>query len=148
MEPIILAYIGVALMVGVSGLGSCLGTTIAGNAAIGAIKKNPGAFGNYMMLSALPGSQGLYGFLSYFLVQKFLTPDITLVQAAAIFGAGIIMGVVGLYSSYRQGQVCASGIVAIGAGHKVVGNTMILAAIPELYAILAVASVFMISNVI
>ena len=60
MEPIILAYIGIGLMVGLAGVGSAFGVTITGNAAIGAIKKNADAFGNYMVLSALPGTQGLY----------------------------------------------------------------------------------------
>ena len=32
MEPIILAYVGVALMVGLTGIGSAFGVTIAGNA--------------------------------------------------------------------------------------------------------------------
>ena len=148
MTPIILAYIGVALMVGVAGLGSCYGTTIAGNAAVGAMKKNKGAFGNYMILSALPGSQGLYGFVGYFLVKGFLVPEITMLQGAAIFAGGLIMAIVGLFSSIRQGQVCANGIAAIGNGHDVFGNTLILAAYPELYAILAVAAVFLISTAI
>jgi len=41
MEPIILAYIGIGLMVGLSGVGSAFGVTITGNAAIGALKKIP-----------------------------------------------------------------------------------------------------------
>ncbi|MFI3330595.1 MAG: V-type ATP synthase subunit K [Rikenellaceae bacterium] len=148
MTPILLAYIGVAIMVGLAGIGSAYGTTIAGNAAMGAMKKNPGAFGNYMVLSAMPGSQGLYGFVGYFLVSGLLTPEITMVQAAAIFGAGLIMGLSGLFSSIRQGQVCANGIAAIGNGNNVFGNTMILAAFPELYAILAVAAVFLIGQAV
>lgn len=146
MTPIILAYIGVALMVGMAGVGSSYGTTIAGNATIGAMKKNSSAFGNYMILAAMPGSQGLYGFVGYFMIKGFLTPEITLAQAAAIFGGGLIMGAVGLWSSIRQGQVCANGIAAIGNGNNVFGNTLILAAYPELYAILAVAAVFLIST--
>ena len=35
----ILAYIGLACMVGLAGIGSSYGTTIAGNAAEGALKK-------------------------------------------------------------------------------------------------------------
>ena len=35
-----IAYIGIAIMVGLSGIGSAYGVTIAGNAAIGALKKN------------------------------------------------------------------------------------------------------------
>lgn len=148
MTPILLAYVGVAIMVGLSGLASCIGTSIAGMSAVGAMKKNSGAFGNYLILSALPGSQGLYGFVGFFMVKGFLVPEITMIQAAAIFGAGIIMGVVALFSSYMQAKVCANGIAAIGNGHNVLGNTLILAAYPELYAILGVAAVYLISAAI
>ena len=41
MSPVLLAYIGIALAVGLSGIGSAYGVTICGNAAIGAFKKNP-----------------------------------------------------------------------------------------------------------
>lgn len=148
MTPILLAYVGVAIMVGLSGIASSIGTSIAGMSAVGAMKKNSGAFGNYLILCALPGSQGLYGFVGFFMVKNFLVPEITMLQAAAIFGAGIIMGVVALFSSYMQSKVCANGIAAIGNGHNVLGNTLILAAYPELYAILGVAAVYLISAAI
>ena len=64
-----IAYIGIAVMVGLSGIGSAYGVTIAGNAAIGALKKNDSAFGNFLVLTALPGTQGLYGFAGYFMFQ-------------------------------------------------------------------------------
>jgi len=146
MQPIILAYIGVGLMVGLAGIGSAFGVTITGNASIGAMKKNPDAFGNYMVLSALPGTQGLYGFLGYFLISAYLVESITLTQAAAIFGAGLALGTVGLLSAIRQGQVCANGIAGIGAGYDVFGKTLILAVFPELYAIIALAATFLIGN--
>ena len=38
MNEIILAYIGVGLMLGLSGIGSAYGVTIGGNATIGALK--------------------------------------------------------------------------------------------------------------
>ncbi|MBQ5752775.1 MAG: V-type ATP synthase subunit K, partial [Alistipes sp.] len=63
-----MAYVGVALMVGMAGIASAIGTAICGQAAVGAMKKNGGAFGSYMVLSALPGSQGLYGFVCFFMV--------------------------------------------------------------------------------
>ena len=47
---IILGYLGVALMVGLSGVASCIGTSIAGMASVGAMKKNGGAFGSYMIM--------------------------------------------------------------------------------------------------
>lgn len=148
MEPIILAYIGVGLMIGLAGIGSALGVTIGGNAAIGALKKNEDAFGNYLLLSALPGTQGLYGFMGYFILQDVLTPTITWLQSGAVFGAGLALGAVALISAIRQGQVCANGISAIGSGYNVFGNTLILAVFPELYAIIAFAATFLISAAI
>ena len=49
---LVMAYVGVALMVGLAGIASAIGTSIAGQAAVGAMKKNGGAFGSYMILSA------------------------------------------------------------------------------------------------
>ncbi|MDR1667657.1 MAG: V-type ATP synthase subunit K [Bacteroidales bacterium] len=146
MDAIVLAYIGIGLMIGLSGIGSALGVTITGNAAVGAMKKNPDAFGNYIVLSALPGTQGLYGFLGYFLMTNFLTAEITIFQAAAIFGAGLALGSVCLLSAVRQGQVCASGIAGIGAGYDVFGKTLILAVFSELYAIISLAATFLIAG--
>lgn len=146
MEPIILAYIGVGLMIGLAGIGSAFGVSMGGNASVGAMKKNDEAFGNYLILSALPGTQGLYGFMGYFILSGHLVPDISWNNAAAIFGAGLALGLVGLLSAIRQGQVCANGIAAIGSGHNVFGNTMILGVFPELYAIIAFAATFLISG--
>lgn len=146
MEPIVVAYLGIGLMIGLAGIGSVYGVSIGGNASLGALKKNPDAFGNFLVLSALPGTQGLYGFMGYFILQGFLTPEITLAQAVAIFGAGLVLGFVALISAIKQGQVCANGIAAIGAGHDVFGNTLILAVFPELYAIIAFAATFLIST--
>lgn len=148
MEPIILAYIGVGLMIGLAGIGSAFGTSMGGNAAVGALKKNSEAFGSYLVLSALPGTQGLYGFMGYFLMQGHLQEGMTWSAAAAVFGAGIALGFVALLSAIRQGQVCANGIASIGAGNDVFGNTLILAVFPELYAIIAFAATFLINGAI
>ncbi len=142
---IILGYIGAAFMVGFSGVASAIGTAICGMTAVGAMKKDASKFGSYMILSALPGSQGLYGFVAYFMIQKFLIADITMLQGAGIFAGGIVMALVATISSYYQSRVCASGIAAIGNGHDVMTRTLILGVFPELYAILGLATVFLIS---
>lgn len=144
---LVMAYVGVALMVGLAGLASAIGTSIAGMAAVGAMKKNGGAFGSYMVLSALPGSQGLYGFVCFFMVQGFLTNP-TMLQGAAVFGAGLLVGMVNFAASIYQAKVCANGIAAIGNGHDVMAKTLILGAFPELYAILTVAATFLISSLV
>ena len=145
---IILAYVGVVLMVGVSGLASAVGTARCGMAAVGAMKKNSGAFGSYMILSALPGSQGLYGFVGYFMVSGYIAEGMPLITGVGIFGAGLLMAIVCLSSAVMQSKVCANGIAAIGNGNDVMGKTLILAAFPELYAILGVAATFLISTAI
>ena len=124
---LVLAYVGVALMVGLAGIGSAIGTSICGQAAVGAMKKNNSAFGSYMILSALPGSQGLYGFVCFFMVQGFLSSP-SMVQACAVLGAGILVGIVNFAAAIYQGKVCANGIAAVGNGHDVMGKTLILAA--------------------
>jgi len=146
--PVMLAYSGLALMLVLTGIGSAIGVSMGGNATVGALKKNPGAFGNYMLLSALPGTQGLYGFAGFFVINNsgVITVDMTMLQGVAILAAGLSLGFVGLFSAKRQGEVTSNGIAAIGSGHDVFGNTMILAVFPELYAIIAFAATFLIST--
>ncbi len=137
----ILGYIGLAMMLGLSGIGSAIGTTIAGNAAEGALKKNPEKSTGYMILSAMPATQGLYGFVGFLLWygKDFAT------NGAMYFTLGLALGVVYLFSAIRQGQVCANGIIGISQGHDVQTNTMIYAAFPEFYAILAFVVAFILA---
>ena len=129
----ILGYLGLALMLGLAGIGSSIGTTIAGNAAEGALKKNPGKSSSYMILSAMPATQGLYGFVAFLM---WGTEGLGYMHFA--------VGLVCLLSAIRQGQVCANGIAGIAAGHDVQTNTMIYAALPEFYAILALVGALMV----
>ncbi len=145
---VIIAYLGLGIMVILSGIGSAIGVSIGGQASIGALKRKEDAFGNYMLLSALPGTQGLYGFAGFFIINSsgVITAEMTMLQAAAILGAGSMLGFVALFSAMQQGKICGNGINAIAGGHNVFGNTMILAVFPELYAIIAFAATFLIST--
>ena len=149
---VILAYVGLALMIALAGIGSAIGVSAGGNATIGALKKKDDAFGSYMLLSALPGTQGLYGFAGFFIINAKLSAYITdgvmtltMYQGVAVLAAGIALGFVGLMSGIKQGSVCANGIAGIGSGHDIFGKTMVLAVFPELYAIIAFAATFLIS---
>jgi V/A-type H+-transporting ATPase subunit K len=142
-----LAMIGLGLMVGLAGVGSAIGTAIGGSAVVGMMKKKPEGFGNGLILAALPATQGLYGFVGFFLYNTALAglgAEMTLLQGSVAFGAGIGLGIAALISAIQQGKVCANGIAAMGGGHNVFGNTFILAVFPEFYAILAlVAAILM-----
>ena len=88
---LILAYLGVALMVGLPGVGSAIGTSICGQASVGAMKKNEAGFVSYMILTALPGSMGLYGFVCYYMVANIfglLSESMSIMQGAAVLGIG------------------------------------------------------------
>jgi len=146
--PVIFAYAGLAIMIALTGIGSAIGVSMGGNASIGALKKDPDKFGNYMLLAALPGTQGLYGFGGYFVIDKLygiVTPGMTMFNGVAVLSMGLFLGFVGLMSAIKQGGVTSNGIAGIGSGHDVFGNTLILAVFPELYAIIAFAATFLIS---
>lgn len=143
----ILAYIGIGLMIGLPGVGSAIGVSIGGKTSIGALKKRSDAFGNYLILSALPGSQGLYGFIGFFVMNSKIESlgELTAMQGAAVLAAGIGLGLAGLFSAIKQGEVVAHGIEGIASGHDVFGRTIVLAVFPELYAIISFAAAFLIS---
>ncbi|MCQ2172927.1 MAG: ATPase [Bacteroidales bacterium] len=140
MLNLVLGYLGLGLMLALAGVGSAIGTTIAGNAAEGALKKNAEKSSSYMILSAIPASQGLYGFLAFIL---WLGKDFA-ADGLMYFGIGISVGLTCMISAIRQGQVCANGIIGISQGHNVMTNTMIYAALPEFYAILALLGAILI----
>ncbi len=137
----LLGYLGLGLILGLSGIGSAFGTTIAANAAEGALRKNKEKSSQYMILSALPATQGLYGFVSFIVLRGM---DIA-ANGYLLFGICVGAGIVFLLSAIRQGQTAANGIANIGAGNDVLTNTMIYCALPEFYAILALVGVIMLS---
>lgn len=139
---IILGYLGLGLVLALAGIGSAIGTTIAGNAAEGALKKKPEGSGSYMVLSALPATQGIYGFVAFFMMLGKLKADPTM--GLVIFGVGLSVGLVCMISAIRQGKVCANGVVGVSQGHDVFTNTLIYAALPEFYAILGLVGALMV----
>lgn len=143
----ILAGIGLGLMIGMSGTGSAIGLVIGGQSVIGAIKKRPETFGANMILSGLPATQGLYGFVCYIIYSGLVSPDIGVYQGSLILGAGLAMGLAAMFSAIHQGKVCAAGINAVGSGHDVFGRTFILAVFPEFYAILALVAAILLTDI-
>lgn len=142
MIETVLGYLGLGLVLALAGIGSAYGTTIAGNAAEGALKKKPEGSGNYMVLSALPATQGIYGFVAFFMMLSKVQAD-PVTAGPVVFGIGLSVGLVCMLSAIRQGQVCANGIVGVSQGHNVFTNTLIYAALPEFYAILGLVGALM-----
>ena len=61
----------------------------------------------------------------------------------AYIGIAVMVGLSGIGSAYG---VTIAGNAAIGQGHNVFSNTLILAVFPELYAIVALAATFLIGS--
>ncbi|MCL2027075.1 MAG: hypothetical protein FWG79_01160 [Bacteroidales bacterium] len=148
MEPIVLAYIGTALMIAVPGVCSGIALAMCGNATTGAVKKNPAGFGNCLILSAVPSSNGLYGFIGFYLTLGILGPEMDWLTAAAILAGGLILGFVSGICCIKQADICSNGIAAVGSGQNALGNTLILAAFPEFFAILSLLAVILINGAI
>lgn len=138
-----LALLGAALAAALSGMGSSKGVGIVGEAASGLLSEDPSKFGKALILQALPGTQGIYGLITAFLIVFKLgilgTPvEITVAQGAYFLMASLPIAIVGYYSAIKQGKVAAAGINLIAKRPDEVGKAITSAALVETYAIFAV----------
>ncbi|MDI6698251.1 MAG: V-type ATP synthase subunit K [Candidatus Saccharicenans sp.] len=147
-----LAILGGALAVFLAGIGSAIGVGLAGQAASGVMSEDPSKFGSMLLLSALPGTQGIYGFLSGFLVilklgligGTALAP--TVQQGLQIMFACFPVAFAGLVSGIHQGKVCAAGIYMVAKQPREMTKPMVLAALVETYAVLGLLATVLILN--
>ncbi len=139
---IFFAGLGIFAAVVFAGGGSAIGIGIAGQVASGALTEDPKNFGKYLMLVALPGTQGIYGFVIGFLILLKLgilggnIPNLSVGQGLLVFAAGLPIGFSGLFSGIHQGKVCASGIELAAKQPNEVGKALVLSVFVELYAVL------------
>ena len=143
----IFGALGIALAVGLSGIGSAKGVGIVGEAAAGLVTEEPEKFGKALVLELLPGTQGLYGFVIGFLILNNLSTTTTLSQGLYLFAAALPIAITGLLSAIAQGKVAASGIqiLAKNPDHNTKG--IILSAMVETYALLGfVISFLLVTN--
>ncbi len=139
-----LALLGAALAAILAGIGSAKGVGIVGEAAAGMLSEDPSKFGKALILQALPGTQGIYGLITAFLIifkMGILSGnpiELTVGQGAYFLMAALPIAFVGLSSGIRQARVAAAGIALIAKRPKEVGKAITSAALVETYAIFAV----------
>ena len=151
---LVISICGGAMAVIFCGIGSSIAVGLAGQAANGVLSENPERFGNMLLLVALPGTQGVYGFLSGFLVimklgllaGEVIHPNI--LQGWQIFGSCLPIAISGLISAIHQGKVCTAGI-AVAAKHPEASmRALIYVALVETYAVLGlVITIFLLNGV-
>lgn len=152
-----LAVLGGALAVILGGIGSARGVNIVGEAGAGLLTEEPDRFGQVLLLQALPGTQGIYGLLVAFIVMvkigliggdPTVFANITTTQGLAIFAACMPVAIVGLISAVYQGKVAASGVSIIAKRPEELAKGIVLSAMVETYAVLALlTSILMVSGI-
>lgn len=145
------AFLGVAIAVLLSGIGSALGVSIAGRVAAGVVTEDPKKFGQTLVLTALPGTQGIYGFvIGMLMVFKFaaVPGPIPLEAGFRFLVTGLPIGVVGLLSAIYQGKVAAAGVGIVAKRPEEAAKGIVYSGLVETYAILAFIISFFLYNTI
>jgi V/A-type H+-transporting ATPase subunit K len=152
MDGLALSLLGAALSAFLAGIGSSIGVGLAGQASTGVIGEDPEKFGKVMLLTALPGTQGIYGFVIAFLVLLKLQiiggtiPEVSTAQGWHLFFACLPVGIAGMLSAIHQGKVCSAGVQMTAKRPEESGKALILGVFVEFYAVLGFLASFLISN--
>lgn len=151
---LVYALAGAAIAATFAGIGSAYGVRVAGQAAAGITAEKPDLFGKLLVLQALPGTQGIYGFLTaiLILVQTGVLGGgaiaLTAEQGLSFLFAGVPIGIVGLFSGMYQGLTAVSAIQMTGKDPEASAKGITMVALVETYAILALlVSILMIYGV-
>ncbi|MCD7770460.1 MAG: V-type ATP synthase subunit K [Oscillospiraceae bacterium] len=146
-----LAFLGGALAVGFSCAGSGKGTGCVGEAATGLLAEQPDAFGKCLIMQVLPGTQGLYGLVVWFMAMMQIglfggsgLVDLTLAQGFSVFSACIPMAIGGYITAVAQGRTAAASINLMAKNPDDWSRGIIMCVVVEFYAILSLlASILM-----
>jgi V/A-type H+/Na+-transporting ATPase subunit K len=137
----VIGFIGVAAIFGLSALGSGIGAGIAGQAAIGAWKRNytqnkPPSF-LLVVFAGAPLTQTIYGFIVMSTMKNAMASG----TANSIFmlAIGILSGAAIGYSAVAQGMCSASSCDAFGETNKGFAQDLIVVGLCETVAIFVMA---------
>ena len=148
-----IGLLGAALAALLACIGSAKGTGIAGEAGAGLVSEDPSKFGKAMIMQVIPGTQGLYGFVIWFLAQSQIfnayhaAGDVmTVAQGMQYLGACLPIALGGLLSAIAQGKVAAASINILAKKPDDWSKGMIFCITVEFYAILCLLASFLMLN--
>lgn len=147
-----LALAGTAIAATLAGIGSILGVRTAAQASAGLISEDPEKFGKVLLLTALPGSQGIYGFLAAIIIANATgilagePVDLSVAQGWQLVMASLPVGLTCLFSGAYQGRVAAAGVNVTAKQPDASGKAVILSAIVETYAVLGLLVTILLVN--
>jgi len=149
-----IAILGGAVATALCGAGSARGCGTAGEAGCGLLSEDPGSFAKVMILQVIPGTQGLYGFVVWFIVINKLmllggSPvNISVMEGLRVFAACLPMALAGGISAPAQGRVAASTVNLLAKRPNEWFKGVMLCAVVEFYAILGLLASFLMINAI
>lgn len=130
---LILGWAGVFAPVALGAIGSIVGCTRAGQAAVGAMLDAESGYGKFVGVSAMPSSQTIYGIV----MMLALNREVTVENSPGIASVGILTGLALMYSAFGQGSCCASSINVSKSKPEVFGISIAPAAVVEGFAVFA-----------
>ncbi len=141
MNGMFFALVGASLATALAGIGSAKGVGGAAQTAMGVLSEDSSKFGKMLVLTLLPGTQGLYGFIVGFLI--LVSCGVlggalpTMGQGLAFLGASLAIGLGGLFSGIAQGKAAVSGIAMTAKDDANFSKGMVSVTLVEIYALLA-----------
>jgi V/A-type H+-transporting ATPase subunit K len=136
-----LTLAGVAFVAILSAIGSAAGIAIAAEVVGGVLSEDPDKFGKLIVILALPGTQGFYGFLTGFYVMMkvgFLgqVAKVSVPAGIALLSLCVGVGLVEMISAYWQGRASMAAALLVAKKPEETGKAIILPAMVETYAVL------------
>ena len=141
-----LGILGAGLAAFLAGIGSAKGTGIAGEAGAGLVSEDPSKFGKAMILQVIPGTQGLYGFVVWFLANNAIVQHgagMDVMTGMRFFAACMPIAIGGLVSAAAQGKVAAASINILAKKPDDWSKGMVFCITVEFYAILCLLTSIM-----
>jgi len=139
---IMLGWVGIYAPMAFGAIGSIIGCSIAGQAAIGAMLDTESGYGRYIGVSVLPSTQVILGIVIMFTLNRVVGVE----QAPGLFAVGLLSGIALMFSGIYQGHCCAAVINVSKAKPEIFGLSIAPAAIVEGFAIFAFIFALVISS--
>ena len=139
------ATIGALMVVMFGCLGSARGIRIAASQGTGVLSEKPELFGRLLVLMALPGTQGFYGFICAIMIALrcgIISGDVavTPVVGFGMLAIGFCVGMVQWRSAILQGETSAASINLTAKRPEEGGRSILMPALVETYSVVALLS--------
>lgn len=150
---LVFAILGMASAITLAGIGSAIGIGISTMQTAGVLSEKPHLYGKLFVITALPGTQGFYGFIQLFWIATRIglfggVPKIPVNTGMQLFFVGLGMGMVQLISAIWQGKVSAASINLVAEKEEEAGRAIILPGLVEIYAVISLIAAILVTQFI